>query len=67
MSDTKPATRNLSNPVPLKLTPALETKVAEAVEATGLKKSDVLRMSVERGLDVLLAQLTSDPKATHAA
>jgi hypothetical protein len=49
--------------MPVKLTPAIEAKVAAAAKETGLKKSDVVRMSVERGVDVLLAQLTSNPTA----
>lgn len=55
------ASRNLTMAVPIKLTPAIETKVIAAAKETGLKKSDILRMSVERGVDVLLAQLNSNP------
>ncbi len=62
MTRTKPATRNLSTSVPVKLTPAIVSKVDAAAKETGLKKSDVLRMSIERGVDVLLAQLNSEPK-----
>ncbi len=58
-----PPTRNLTTSMPVKLTPAIEAKVAAAAKETGLKKSDVVRMSVERGVDVLLAQLTSNPTA----
>lgn len=66
MSAKKPLSRNLTTSVPLKLTPALNFKVAAAVKETGLKKSDILRMSVERGVDVLLAQLNAAP-ANHLA
>jgi hypothetical protein len=49
--------------MPVKLTPAIDAKVIAAAQQTGLKKSDIVRMSVERGVDVLLAQLTSNPTA----
>lgn len=49
--------------MPVKLTPAINAKVTAAAQETGLKKSDILRMSVERGVDVLLAQLNSPPTA----
>ena len=61
MASKKAATRNLTTSVPVKLTPALNSKVAAAVKETGLKKSDILRMSIERGVDVLLAQLNAEP------
>lgn len=61
MASKKPPTRNLSTSVPVKLNPALVLKVNDAVKETGLKKSDILRMSVERGVDVLLAQLKAEP------
>jgi hypothetical protein len=58
-----PQTRNLTNAMPVKLTPAIAAKLTAAAKETGLKKSDIVRMSVERGIDVLLAQLTSNPTA----
>lgn len=61
MHREKHTSRRLELSVPVRLTPAIATKVSEAAEETGLKKSDVLRMSVERGIPVLLAQLNSDP------
>ena len=57
MSKRTTPTRNLTYSVPLKLTPKLDKKVEAAMSETGLKKSDILRMSLERGVDVLLAQL----------
>jgi len=67
MDTTKPATRDLTMPIPIRLTPAIEEKVEAAAKETGLKKSDVLRMSVERGVDVLLAQLSSTVTTTTTA
>jgi hypothetical protein len=58
-----PPTRNLAASMPVKLSPAIDAKVIAAAQQTGLKKSDIVRMSVERGVDVLLAQLTSNPTA----
>jgi hypothetical protein len=58
-----PPTRNLTTAMPVKLTPEIDAKVIAAAQQTGLKKSDIVRMSVERGVDVLLAQLTSKPTA----
>ena len=58
-----PPTRNLTMAMPVKLTPEIDAKVIAAARQTGLKKSDIVRMSVERGVDVLLAQLTSKPTA----
>jgi hypothetical protein len=61
MANKKAPSRNLTGSVPVKLSPAIETKLRAAMKETGLKKSDIIRMSVERGVDVLLAQLTSEP------
>ncbi len=58
-----PPARNLTMAMPVKLTPEIDAKVIAAAQKTGLKKSDIVRMSVERGVDVLLAQLTSNPTA----
>lgn len=67
MTKTKRATRNLGKPVPIKLTPALEKKIEAAGLSTGLKKSDIMRMAVERGVDVLLAQLNGESPASQPA
>ena len=64
MSKKQAASRNLTFAVPVKLTPAIDKKVEDAAAETGLKKSDVIRMAVERGIDVLLSQLNSSPRAT---
>jgi hypothetical protein len=50
-----------SNPpdkvVTLRIQESLNSKVDDAVKATGLKKADVIRLAIERGVDVLLSQL----------
>jgi hypothetical protein len=39
------------------MTETLITKVEDAAKATSLSKQDVMRLSIERGIDVLLSQL----------
>ena len=58
-----PPARTFAMSMPVKLTTAIDAKVTAAAKETGLKKSDIVRMSVERGVDVLLAQLSSNPSA----
>ena len=36
----------------------LNEKAENAARATGLKKADVMRLAIDRGVDVLLAQLS---------
>lgn len=45
----------------IRLDADLTARIDQAVETTRLKKVDVLRLSIERGLDTLVAQLTSPP------
>jgi hypothetical protein len=40
--------------VTLRIPPGLNRRVTEAVEQTGLKRSDVLRLAVARGLERVL-------------
>jgi hypothetical protein len=47
--------------VPIRMPSTLETKITEATAKTGLAKQDVMRLSLERGIDILIAQLTSRP------
>ncbi len=44
-------------PVSVRLGEALEIKLDHAATKTGLSKSDLARLSIERGLGILLAQL----------
>lgn len=46
-------------PVSVRLGEVLEGKLDQAVVKTGLSKSDLARLSIERGLGILLAQLES--------
>jgi hypothetical protein len=62
---TKPAAaatpENMS--VPLRMPRRLKARVSEASQKTGLAEQDVMRLSLDRGLDVLLAQLTTPPSS----
>lgn len=53
--------------VPLRMPRDLALKVDQASERTKLAKQDVMRLSMDRGIDVLLAQLTNPPAATAPA
>lgn len=50
-------TRAMGRIVPIRLPEPLVRKLDEAATQTQLKRSDVMRMSIERGVDVLLEQL----------
>lgn len=45
----------------------LHEKTENAARETGLKKADIIRLSLDRGVDILLAQLTTAPLVTVAA
>jgi hypothetical protein len=47
----------------LRLAPHLGAKVARACQATGLKRTELIRLALDRGIDRLLEQLTSTPTA----
>lgn len=47
--------------VTIRITLDLDLKTAAAAEKLHLKKPDVMRLSMERGLDILIAQLSNDP------
>ena len=48
---------------PLRLSKALDQKVTDAAAKTTLSKQDVMRLSIERGLDILIAQLPTPASA----
>lgn len=43
--------------VTLRIRPELNDKAAAAAEAVGLKRADVMRLALDRGIDRLLEQL----------
>jgi uncharacterized protein (DUF1778 family) len=49
--------------VTLRIQTSLDEKVDAAASTTGLKRSDVLRLAIDRGLDVLLSQLGHSQEA----
>jgi predicted transcriptional regulator len=48
---------------PLTLDVELDAKVSKAAATTKLSKQAVMRMSIERGLDILLSQLSGKSAA----
>lgn len=46
---------------------ALDERIADAAEKTGLAKQDVMRLSLERGIDVLIAQLNPAVRVVEAS
>ena len=46
-------------PISLRLNAEMDTTLVEASRRTGLSKSDVARLSIERGLGILMRQLES--------
>jgi hypothetical protein len=51
---------------PLVMERPLDTRITKAAAKVGISKQAVMRLSIERGLDVLLAQLESEPVKTNA-
>lgn len=49
--------------VPVRMPKALAERVTKASEKTKLAKQDVMRLSMERGIDILVAQLSTPPAA----
>lgn len=44
--------------ISIRLTVELNAKAESAAKETGLKKADVIRLALDRGVDVLLSQLS---------
>ena len=53
--------------VPLRMPAELDQKIEAAAEQVKLSKADTMRLALDRGLDVLIAQLTTPPATTAAA
>lgn len=47
--------------VPLRMPADLDDLIERAKEKTGLAKQDVMRLSLDRGIDILVEQLTGKP------
>ncbi len=56
--DLDTTTINTDQIISIRVPNELNEKADAAARATGLKKADVLRLSIDRGVDILLAQLT---------
>lgn len=57
---TKRIGKNPDRVISLRIPVALNLKAEKAAKTTHLRKSDVLRMAVDRGIDLLLEQLTTE-------
>lgn len=49
--------------VPVRMPSALDRRITETAEQLGLSKQDTMRLSMERGLKVLIAQLSAHNEA----
>lgn len=49
--------------MPISMTAEQDGKIGEAARAIGLSKQDTIRLSIDRGLPVLIAQLTQTGQA----
>jgi len=64
--DLDTPTINADQIITIRVPNELNEKSESAAKATGLKKADVLRLSIDRGIDILLAQLTTPALAATA-
>jgi hypothetical protein len=51
--------------VTLRIRPELNEKTAIAAQAVGLRKSDIMRLALDRGIDRLLEQLHANQEAAQ--
>lgn len=66
MSEKKPARRPETVSVPVRLPVSLNDQIDQSASAIGLSKQDTMRLSLERGLKILTAQLGSQPDKAAA-
>jgi hypothetical protein len=59
---SKPTPKRNRVTYPLALTKPLYQKVARVAASTGMSRQAVMALSLERGLDVLTTQLSSQPQ-----
>jgi len=55
--DLDTSTVNTDSIISIRVPSDLNEKADAAAKTTGLKKADVIRLAIDRGVDVLLAQL----------
>jgi len=61
MANSSPSTKEKT--ISLRIPVSIDKKAGDAAKKLHLKKSDVFRLATERGIDVLLAQLSSPTAA----
>jgi hypothetical protein len=59
MANEEQAIINTDVPITVRISAQLNAEIEASVIATGLKKSDVIRLSILRGLEILTGQLSS--------
>lgn len=52
--------------VPLAMSSELDSEIDTTAKSVGLSKQDTMRLAIQRGLKVLHAQMTSEPKPQAA-
>jgi len=58
MANEEQAIINTDVPITVRISAQLNAEIEASVIATGLKKSDVVRLSISRGLEILMGQLS---------
>lgn len=58
MADEEQVNINTDVPITVRISPQLNSEIEASVISTGLKKSDVIRLSISRGLEILIGQLS---------
>ena len=58
-----PTAETPTKAITLRIAEALDTKVQAAADETGLSRADVIRLSLDRGVDKLLDQLRGNASA----
>lgn len=64
--DLDTPTVNADQIISIRVPIELNEKTESAARATGLKKADVIRLSLDRGIDRLLEQLEAKPQQEEA-
>lgn len=63
MATTNRTTNTAEKVVALRIPASLDDKANQAAEKVHLRKADVFRLAIDRGIDLLLDQLSSKPAA----
>ncbi len=68
MNENETETELLSRPLQLKITPSQDVEIEQAARATRLKKPELVRQALRRGIPILLTALGMEmPAEKHGA